>query len=245
MKKILKRILPRKVRHFLHTFSLVKIATEPFRERECNICNYEGYFSVIGRPLRLDALCPKCHSLERHRLLILAVQRGDIPQLENDNSAVLHFAPESSLEQVFRGRFKKYVTADFYQDADLKLDMESIDLGDKQFDVIVANHVLEHVDDKKASRELSRVLVDGGILVCQVPIIEGWKSTYENNSITSDEERCLHFGQGDHVRYYGEDFRERISAGGFKLINEFTAEGEDVIRYGLYRGEKTFVFQKV
>ena len=53
----------------------------------------------------------------------------------------------------------------------------------------------------------------------------------------------MHFGQEDHVRYYGADFRQRISAGGFKLINEFTSEGEDVLRYGLLRGEKTFVFE--
>jgi hypothetical protein len=60
-----------------------------------------------------------------------------------------------------------------------------------------------------------------------------------------DEGRWLHFGQGDHVRYYEADFRQRISAGGLKLIHEFTAEGTDVLRYGLLRGEKTFVFEKV
>ena len=132
----------------------------------------------------------------------------------------------------------------YFQEADVKLDMESIDVDDEQYDIIIASHVLEHVDDKKASSELLRVLVDGGIFVCQVPIVEGWESTYEDDSITSEEDRWLHFGQGDHVRYYGADFRERISASGLILKNEYTSEGEDVIRYGLLRGEKTFVFQK-
>lgn len=245
MKWLLKRILPRKFKRFIHTFSMVRLGTEPFCERLCNICQYEGYFTTIGRPLRIDAHCPNCGSLERHRLLILAVQRGDIPQLEDKNSTVLHFAPEPCLEQIFRNRFASYDTADLFNEADLKLDMECIDVADEQYDVVVANHVLEHVDDKKASAEVSRILVEGGILVCQVPIIDGWASTYEDASITTDAERLLHFGQGDHVRYYGADFRQRISDGGFKLINEFTAEGDDVLRYGLFRGEKTFVFQKL
>ena len=245
MKWLLKRILPRKFKRFIQTLSLVKVGTEPFCKRVCNICEYERYFTTVGRPLRIDALCPNCGSMERHRLLILAVQRGGIPQLEEKNSSVLHFAAEPCLEQIFRNRFASYATADLFTEADLKLDMECIDVADEQYNVVVANHVLEHVDDKKASTELSRILVKGGILVCQVPLIDGWESTYEDDSITSDAERLMHYGQEDHVRYYGADFRQRISAGGFKLINEFTSEGEDVLRYGLLRGEKTFVFEKL
>ena len=52
-----------------------------------------------------------------------------------------------------------------------------------------------------------------------------------------------HYGQSDHVRYYGADVRDRIRAAGFKL-DEFTAEGEDVLTYGLARGEKVFVATK-
>lgn len=244
IQRILRRIVPRKFKALWQTYRLFKVGMKPIKERECNICNYEGYFSVVGRPLRLDALCPNCGSAERHRLLMLAVQRDDIPQLNNKKSTVLHFAAEPILERIFRDRFDNYVTADLFMDADVKLDLENLDVEDKKYDVIIANHVLEHVDDKKASTELSRVLVDGGVLVCQVPLVEGWESSYEDDSITSDEDRWLHFGQGDHIRYYGADFRERISANGFILANEYTAEGKDVIRYGLLRGEKTFVFQK-
>jgi predicted SAM-dependent methyltransferase len=110
--------------------------------------------------------------------------------------------------------------------------------------VVVANHVLEHVDDKKASAELSRVLKRDGFLVCQVPIVEGWETTYEYKSITSDEAWSLHFGQADHVRFYGADFRRRMSEGGFKLIKEITAEGVDVVKHGLVRGEKRSFFKK-
>ena len=70
------------------------------------------------------------------------------------------------------------------------------------------------------------------------------QTTYEDKSITTDEARSLHFGQADHVRFYRADFRRRMSEGRFKLIKEVTAEGVDVVKYGLVRGEKTFVFQK-
>ena len=137
-----------------------------------------------------------------------------------------------------------YQTADLFQPADLKLNLEAIDLPDASVDLIIANHVLEHVDDRRASQELSRILRTNGLLLCMVPIVEGWKDTYENPAIIDDENRMLHFGQEDHVRFYGRDFRDRIAAGGFTLMNEVTATGDAVIRHGLVRGEKVFVFQK-
>ena len=77
-----------------------------------------------------------------------------------------------------------------------------------------------------------------------VPIIEGWEETYEDKSIINENNRCIHYGQGDQVRFYGKDFRKRIKKNGLKLFQELTAEGKDVIKYGLMRGEKVFVFIK-
>jgi len=45
------------------------------------------------------------------------------------------------------------------------------------------------------------------------------------------------------VRYYGADVRGRIRAAGFQL-EEFTAEGEDVLTYALQRGEKVFIARR-
>jgi hypothetical protein len=72
------------------------------------------------------------------------------------------------------------------------------------------------------------------------PIIEGWENTYENSSITKPAERSLHFGQEDHVRYFGRDVRKRIRDAGF-TIEEYTAIEPQVTRFGLMRGEKVFV----
>ena len=244
IKKVAIKILPQTIKNQIRKVLSVRSKLMPTAKRECNICGYKGFFGRFGRPIRLDASCPSCGALERHRLLMLAVSRGEIKNFANENSQVLHFAPEKILEAKFRKRFNNYITADLYAEADLVLNLENINVEDEQYDVIIANHVLEHVDDKKASSELSRILKKGGVLVCQVPIVEGWNTTYENDAINTNDERWLHFGQGDHVRFYGADFRKRICAGGFKLIKECTSEGSDVIRYGLSRGEKVFVFEK-
>ena len=224
---------------------LLRTAIKPIARRRCSLCQYEGYFKAYGRPVRLDARCPNCNSFERHRLLMLAIQREQIPGFNRENADVLHFAAEPIFEKIFRQRFSSYQTADLFTPADLRLDLETIAVPDSSCDIVIANHVLEHVDDHKAALELHRILRDEGIFVCQVPIIEGWEQTYEDDAIEDESGRWLHYGQGDHVRYYGRDFRSRIEAGGLRLVKEVTSEGKDVIDYGLLRGEKVFVFQKM
>jgi len=89
--------------------------------------------------------------------------------------------------------------------------------------------------------ELYRCTRPGGRVLIMVPIIEGWRQTYENPDALNDRaSRTLHFGQFDHVRYYGADIRDRISAAGFTL-EEFQASPQDCIRHGLLRGETVFV----
>jgi len=83
-----------------------------------------------------------------------------------------------------------------------------MNLEDNFFDFIICNHVLEHsVDDQKAMRELFRVLRPKGFAILQVPISKKAKETFENFTITSLEEREKYFGQKDHVRIYGKDYK--------------------------------------
>jgi SAM-dependent methyltransferase len=121
--------------------------------------------------------------------------------------------------------------------------LEETALPAASFDHVVCFHVLEHVDDRRALCEIFRILRPGGTLLVMVPIVEGWASTYEDPDLVSLRERRLHFGQGDHVRYYGRDLRVRLGAAGFTLT-EVTATGRDVVDYALLRGEKLFVAEK-
>ncbi len=207
--------------------------------RTCPICGYHGLFPAFGQPPRFDARCGSCGSLERHRLIWLMVLREDFFE---DDHAVLHFAPEQQLSGRIRVRVDRYETADL-READIlthRVNIEDTGLPDCSYDRIVCNHVLEHVDDTKALAELFRMLRPGGKALLSTPVIEGWAKTYEPEGIDSREARKLHFGQADHVRFYGRDIRDRIRAAGFQL-REVVAEGQDVIDYGLWRGEAVFV----
>jgi SAM-dependent methyltransferase len=158
-------------------------------------------------------------------------------------ASLLHFAPETCLEKTLRPLVRHYQSADISGYADLKLNIESLELPDASHDVIVCCHVLEHVNDRLALSELYRVLAPGGTVLIMVPVVQGWKDTYEDPAITTPELRYLHFGQGDHLRYFGADICDRIRAAGFDL-ETFTGNGSDSVTYSLIRGDTLFVCRR-
>ena len=190
---------------------------------------------------RNNVLSPSTLSLERHRLLWL--------YLKNDTTffsakhKVLHFAPE----QAFYKRFRKmknldYVTTDLNSPlADVKADICNLPFKDNEFDVILCNHVLEHIpDDTKAMQELYRVLKVGGMGIFQIPQDLSQETTFEDHSITDKKERAKIFGQYDHVRIYGRDYFDKLRSIGFKVVEvDYTSKlsAEDITRYCLAKGE--------
>ncbi len=209
--------------------------------RECSLCGYRGKFLGYGYPYVCDIYCPKCGSLERHRLLELANRERHFFAGKD----VLHFAPEDAIRKlVLSENPKSYTTADlFARNVDRKENIEALTIEDSAFDVVICLHVLEHVDDKAAIVELYRVLRPGGVLIAMFPIVEGWEETYENSSKLSESERLLHFGQHDHARFFGRDARVRLAMPGF-VVEEYTAVEPNVSRYGLTRGEKVFICRR-
>ena len=194
-----------------HAFHVARISAP--HERTCNICGNQGYFEPFGiDQIRPEARCPGCGSLERHRLFKLWLEANPL-----NGKRVLHFAPEPAVRRIIEPLAATYLSGDLSKDADRVLDIEAIDLPDGSFDSVLCFHVLEHVDDRKALAELYRVLSPGGVAVLMFPIVEGWETTYENADALSAEDRKLHFGQHDHVRFYGADVQGRIRAAGFRL----------------------------
>ncbi|MDO1511960.1 methyltransferase domain-containing protein [Maribacter confluentis] len=190
---------------------------------------------------RENVLSPSTLSLERHRLLWLF--------LKNDTDFfsaplhVLHFAPE----QAFYRRFKKlknlnYVTTDLNSPlADVKADICNLPFNDDTFDVILCNHVLEHIpDDTKALKELYRVMKPGGWGIFQVPQELDRERTFEDNTIVDKVERAKIFGQYDHVRIYGKDYFNKLRSAGF-TVTEIAYTNElspgEIDRYRLAEGE--------
>lgn len=180
--------------------------------RSCPVCDAEAKaFLPFGSPRRPEALCWRCHSLERQRFLWYFLETRCKPNYLND-AAFLHIAPESSLAKGLRRWYPKgYVSADLLRDdVDITLDITNSHLPDGQFDLICCSHVLEHVeDDRAAIREIYRMLSAGGMALIMVPITE--EVTYEDPNVTSPEERQEKFGQSDHVRAYGQDFVDRVA----------------------------------
>ena len=178
--------------------------------------SYRKFLSYGYKNIRKNALCPGTLSLERHRLLWLYLDR-ETSFLKNEIK-VLHVAPE----QVFYRKFKhfshwNYTTTDLYSPlADIKADLCALPFEDNIFDLVLCNHVLEHVsNDKKAMEEIHRVLKLGGTAILQVPLDENRLETFEDDSITDPEERTQIFGQYDHVRVYGQDYYNRLKEVGF------------------------------
>ena len=108
---------------------------------------------------------------------------------------------------------------------------------DEVFDVIICNHVLEHIkDDGTALKEIFRTLKTGGFAVLQIPLDHKLQKTYEDDSIVDPELRKKHFGQYDHVRVYGWDFFEKLNKLGFESEAIAYAErfnAEDKKKYGI------------
>lgn len=209
--------------------------------RECSICGYRGKFFATGRPLRFDAVCPRCHSRERHRHHHLILT--DRPDLI-DGKAILHFAAESCFVEDYQQRSAQYIRADIQpSSAEDRINIEDIPIADASIDTVICHQLLEHVDDRKALRELHRILRPGGYAILSTPVIESWRSTFEDDSVRDPWLRDLYFGHPDHKRFFGRDVRQRIADAGF-TITEFVAMEPDVSRYGLARGDVIFLARK-
>lgn len=190
---------------------------------------------------RNNVLSPSTLSLERHRLLWLYLKNET--DFFSSEKKILHFAPE----QAFYKRFRKmkhldYTTTDLESPlADVKADICKLPFKDNSYDIILCNHVLEHIpDDTKAMQELYRILKPGGMGVFQIPQDLTRANTFEDNSITDRKERARIFGQYDHVRVYGRDYFNKLRSIGFKVEEvDYTEKlsEEKIKEYCLAKGE--------
>jgi SAM-dependent methyltransferase len=185
---------------------------------------------VVGAGYRQNARCPnaQCASLDRERLVYLFLR--DRTTLLRDQARVLHVAPEPNLAALLARR-PVSVAVDLVpnQPGGIPMDITRAAFADASFDVVICNHVLEHIpDDRAALREIRRVLRPSGWAILQVPIALSEAATFEDESVTEPDAREQAFGQRDHVRLYGRDYADRVRAAGFvvktyKAATEFGA----------------------
>ncbi|WP_159022714.1 class I SAM-dependent methyltransferase [Formosa sp. L2A11] len=190
---------------------------------------------------RNNVLSPSTLSLERHRLLWLYLKNET--DFFTTAKKVLHFAPEQAFYKRFRAlKHLDYTTTDLLSPlADVKADICNLPFKDNSFDVILCNHVLEHIpDDTKAMQELYRILKPGGMGILQIPQDLSREVTFEDDTITDKKERAKIFGQYDHVRVYGRDYFNKLRSIGFKVEEvDYTAtlSNSEIEKYCLAKGE--------
>ena len=203
---------------------------------------------VVGAGYRPNSTCPRCLSFDRERLVYLYLERKT--DLFSRMARVLHVAPEEKLGQALLARPNiDYLSLDLAAGRAMAVaDIAHLPHADDAFDVVICNHVLEHVpDDREPISELYRVLRSGGYAILQVPVALKLDRTYEDPTVTAPEQRVEKFGQADHVRLYGRDYPRRLERAGFSVEEySFSDEFGEAFarRYALLDDERLFVCRK-
>lgn len=218
--------------------SFIPLATAmPTLQHDLESAGYE-LFDAAETLNREAYLCPVCACSDRDRLYALWIDRWLSQNRSSTQSTLVDFAPSSGLARFLRKRFQ-YRSADLFSPhADDKVDLQNMSAyADGRFDAFVCSHVLEHVaDDKKAMRELHRILAVGGWGIAMVPINSRANETDEETEPLTARERIRRFGQADHVRFYAaDDFKQRLVAAGFRLelVKATDLTSQDPARFGL------------
>ena len=170
----------------------------------CPLCNNHcDSFIHKSNAFRIsfNSVCPHCTSRSRHRGLFFLYTK----ELENlgADRRILHFAPEPVFYSIFKNKPFTYQTTDYIlEDVDFpKQDVQHLTISDNRYDLILINHVLEHVpNDLQGLSELHRISKPGGKVIISVPGNFSRKKTVHFKTLK-------HNG---HYRDYGLDFLDKI-----------------------------------
>jgi predicted SAM-dependent methyltransferase len=129
----------------------------------------------------------------------------------------------------------------------IKQNIISTDLTSETYDLAIAWHVFEHIEqDIKAVKEIYRLLKPNGRLLVSVPIYPiGNAITYEDAKIQSKDYLNVH-GHYDHCRSCGLDYYKRFESIGFKTdtleLNKI--ESNKLEKHGLKSEHVVWCFSK-
>lgn len=248
-----------------------------FGKYHCSVCNkqvinfrplsafYFDNFKKYGYKVskaetcnRNQYSCPHCGASDRDRLYAIYLEKFVYSKLSSEKAVfnMLHLAPAKALSSFIVSKFSgfsffHYRTADLFADGvDDKVDISDMHIyKDGQFDFFICSHVLEHVrDDRKALKELYRILKRGGAGILMVPIDLSVDEIDEDPDCDDPAERWRRFGQGDHVRKYSKQgFIDRIIEAGFELevlgVKEFGLQ--QFVKHGITQQSVLYIVKKL
>ena len=204
----------------------------------CPIC---GGGTLVAFNKRANARCGTCGAVERNRLMGMFLDaNGEF----RPGVRVLHLAPEGAIGKKFHDQPDSHYDArDFdpslYPSAhftvrQLDLCTGLSDIPDDSYDVILHNHVLEHLpcDVEIVLRQLDRILAPGGAHYFSVPV----RGEHTDEDISPDmtpEDRKVRFGQEDHMRVFGRTdliaMLDRVWGPGDHVLHPVRAFGHEAL----------------
>jgi SAM-dependent methyltransferase len=174
------------------------------------------HLHVVGSDLDHFA-CPRCGATDRDRHLKLYFEHTGL-SASFPGRRLLHLAPEAALYPWIASlQPASYIRGDLFPSGEgiERLDLQALPFADDTFDIVIANHVLEHVDSlDRATSEIARVLAPRGWAVLQTPWSAVLSTTIDDPGIADPAARLELFGQHDHVRIFGRDVFERLARTG-------------------------------
>lgn len=221
----------------------------PYRAGEVSRAPLARAIEMVGSDVE-NFECPWCGCSDRERhLLLYAEARGLLENLSG--GVVIHFAPEKNLSRILQSvNPSSYVACDLHpiHKNVKKIDITSMPFTSASADLIVANHILEHVDDDKAAvAEICRVLKPGGYAILQTPYSPVLHQTWSDPGISTEEMRFHAHGQEDHVRTFGADIFARFTSSGLQsrvALHDQLLPNCDTKRLGINAREPFFLYQR-
>ena len=171
----------------------------------CNLCGCERFVDMPKRPA---VRCADCGSLERTRVAALHLTGADCPA---QGASILHFAPERGLSRLLRpigGANYRALDIDptLYPDLGVErfdLCADIFGLREQSVDLIVHNHVIEHLECNYTAvlMRLVKTLKPDGLMFFSMPILPGDFS--DEIIAASDQVKLARFGGSLHMRRFG------------------------------------------